>query len=79
MPQPVFGFRCSSLGYQCLDALVLGHVDFQSQPLTALHKTSLCCFPEGPLGPRFGLGSTQSAGEEVLEKPRELYSRAKAG
>ena len=33
-----FWLQMLLLGCQCLDALVLGHVDFQGQPLTALHK-----------------------------------------
>lgn len=59
-------------GASVLDALILGHVDLQGQPLTALHQDKPVLLSRRSLGPRLGLGSTQSAGEVVLEKLREL-------
>lgn len=39
-----------SLGCQCLDALVLGHVDLQDQPWTALHQDKPVLLPRRSSG-----------------------------
>lgn len=39
------------LGCHCLDALVLGQVEFRGQSLCTWQKDETGCLPEGALGP----------------------------
>lgn len=60
-------------------ALVLGQVDLEGQSLSSLHKEELVLFPQRCSGAPGWPQQHALCWRAVLEKPGELYGRAKAG